>query len=421
MLRKLFKIISALIIICIGLTVLIVIQELRRSKTEESIEKIQKKIGVPVTVVHPVKRTFTDYLITDGNVTAEERVVLRSRIPEVVTKVQVKTGERVKKGQLLIEFREDDLKATAEARKTAVKEARNNYKRYQSLHKEGHVTLQQVEQSKTILEDALADLREAQSNLSFTKLTSPINGVIETRYVDPGEFQGAGQPLFDIIDISKIAVKAQVPATFIDKIDIGNKAEYKVEGQKEWHKKTITRIRPSTDNPNRFFEVYLDMTNKRTNKAWRMRPGMYTEVRFPKKHFTSVLSVPKESVSQSGGNYHLFGIKTVTESIPVKTDKAKPAVPEGLLNKVKWSLKQYLASWKKNKAEKPEPGKPTEMKKVTVMKSVRIDITPGIQTDGFIQIKNAGTDIPDRLIAHPTEDLQDGQKINIRAKGDSDS
>jgi multidrug efflux pump subunit AcrA (membrane-fusion protein) len=64
-----------------------------------SIEKIQARQGVPVHVSGLERRSFTDYVLCDGNVAADVRALLRSKIEEIVEDVSVRVGEPVSKGR----------------------------------------------------------------------------------------------------------------------------------------------------------------------------------------------------------------------------------------------------------------------------------------------------------------------------------
>lgn len=422
MLRKLLKIIIALIIITAGLTALIVIQETRRVRKSVSIERIQQEEGMPVAVTRPEKRSFTDYLHTDGEITAEHRTVLRSRIAETVENIQVRIGDKVRAGETVIEFRKDDLETAVEARETAVKEAENNYQRYVSLNEKGHVTLQQLEQRKTALENARLALRRAETKLNFAVIKSPVTGFVEQRRIEPGEFASSGALLLSIIDPLEVAVRATVPSDFIARVKTGMQAEFRVEGTDSWQQAEVTRIRPSTDNPNRFFDVYIDLDNTDSIKQednLHLRPGMYVESRFPKNTFRDIPAVPKECLRQLQGQYFVYGVKQEVENVPL-ADKPDDSgqKPDGLPATVRWAVSNYMDRWGGEDAS-PEEQEDTETKSEEVLKAVRIAVTPGIQDDGCIQIKESEQQLPEYVILNPHEDLQDGQKIEIvRRKGE---
>ncbi|MFW6413868.1 MAG: efflux RND transporter periplasmic adaptor subunit [Verrucomicrobiota bacterium] len=419
MLRKLIKIGIALIIISVGLTSLIVIQELRRSEEKVSIEKIQQREGMPVEVTRPETRSFTEYMETDGEVTGEHRNVLRSRISETVEEITVKVGERVQAGDPLIKFRQDDLEAAVEARETAVREAKNNYKRYLSLNEKEHVTLQELEQRKTALENAREALRKAKSDFEFTVIKSPVDGIVEQRDIETGEFVNAGTPLLTILDPSDVAVRSKVPSDFINRIEIGMSGDFKTEGTDTWQQAEVTRIRPATDNPNRFFDVYMDLETT-DDKVHTFRPGMYSEVRFPENTFTEIPAVPKECLRQVQGQYFLYGIFPTEEKVPLSTKAQSNQKPDGFFATVRWALRNYFNRWNESQPAAEDHSEEIETKTQEMLVAKRINVTPGIQDDGCIQIRESDKELPEQVVMNPHEDLQDNQKVDIVNKQGDD-
>ena len=111
----------------IGSLGLIVVYKLGEPvKKTESIEGAQREQGVPVEVVRPARLSFSDYLLCDGNVAADVRAVLRANVEEVVQSVNARAGEEVEAGQMLVQFRTDDLDAAIGAAQAAYDEAASN-------------------------------------------------------------------------------------------------------------------------------------------------------------------------------------------------------------------------------------------------------------------------------------------------------
>ena len=414
MISKLLKITLALIIIGLGLTTLIVIQDMRKSGEPVSIERIQRRQGTPVTAVKSRQQDFTQYITTDGNITADDRAVLRSRISEVVDKVAVDVGEKVEKGQVLVKFRKDDLQAMVKARRAAVEEASNNYNRYKTLHEKGHVTRQQIEKRKTALENAQSALKNAKTNLEYASVTSPINGIIDNRYVDTGEFKAAGKLLVSIVKLTDITVRARVPEHFINQIEIGDSVEFRPRTNGDWKQAAVTRIRPSTDNPNRFFDVYMDLPNTRMKENWRLQPGMYCEVRFAAQTFDSATAVPKNCIEKRAGEHYIFGIEEATEQVPIIEYSKKKQPRKGLIKTVSGALQRYFQSWTGEERKDPADKQAPETKTVNIHKAVRINVTPGLQENDYRQLIKTGKSLPTLLIANPTEDLREGDKVKIQ-------
>ncbi len=232
-----------------------------------SIEKEQMQKGIPVQAVRPVRMDFTEYEHCDGNVTPDVRSVLRAKIEEVVESVSVRPGDPVKKGQVLVKFRTLDLDAAIDAAQAAYDEASNNYDRQKALLEKNVVSQERVEAARTAMENAATGLRLAKSRRAFADVESPIDGVVAARTTEPGEFMGVGKELLTIVDLATVEVDALVPAADVSDLAPGQQGEFQLECCPAWFKGTISRISPSTSDPNRFFDVYLKVQNRRTAAA----------------------------------------------------------------------------------------------------------------------------------------------------------
>jgi membrane fusion protein, multidrug efflux system len=166
-----------------------------------------KRVMAPpdVTVCLPVQKEVVEYLELNGNTQALETVNIVARVKGFLTKILFMPRERVKKDQLLfvIDPRQyqaavEKAKGTLASRKANLQFAEFDYKRLQGLSKQDVAAEYELIQSQTKRDSALAsvavaeaDLEEAQLNLSYTQVVSPIDGRIGRNLVDIGNLVGA--------------------------------------------------------------------------------------------------------------------------------------------------------------------------------------------------------------------------------------
>ncbi len=155
---------------------------------------------VPVGVAVAEKRDMPVYLSGLGNVTALYTVTLKTRVDGQIMQVNFKEGQEVKKDQLLIQIDPrpyqvalESAQATLFKDQTQYRIAAREFQRYQDLFQEGVVSREQLDAQEstagalegTVKADQAA-VDNAQLNLVYCKVTSPINGRIGIRLVDPG-------------------------------------------------------------------------------------------------------------------------------------------------------------------------------------------------------------------------------------------
>ncbi|MEW5909947.1 MAG: efflux RND transporter periplasmic adaptor subunit [Thermodesulfobacteriota bacterium] len=116
----------------------------------------------------------------------------------------------------------ESARARLEEGRAALKLARENLKKIDLTQKEVDAAAAQVEAAKAAL-----DLSEIQ--LSYTRLTSPFEGIVTNRSIEVGEIVTPGQEVFSISDLSKVELKIYVDETEIGKVKPGQKARIRID------------------------------------------------------------------------------------------------------------------------------------------------------------------------------------------------
>ncbi|AFL86992.1 RND family efflux transporter, MFP subunit [Terriglobus roseus DSM 18391] len=190
---------------------------------------------VPVSFDVATMKTIPIQLTALGTVTAYNTVTLKSRVDGQITRVNFTEGQRVKQGQLLIEIDPRPYQATLSvAQGNLVRDQANaalaqaQAQRYQQLYAAGVVSKESTQTQESTAGQAVgtlaadrAAIQQAQVNVNYTRITSPINGVVGLRQVDVGNIVSAAGStgLVVITQLQPIAViftlpEDQIPAVF---------------------------------------------------------------------------------------------------------------------------------------------------------------------------------------------------------------
>lgn len=160
---------------------------------------------IPVAATPVQQRTMPIYLTALGTVTAYNTVTIRSRVDGQLLKVYVTEGQQVKEGQLLVQIDPAPYQAAlavaegnlARDQATAVN-ARQQATRYDQLYAAGVVSREQAQtqdaaagQADGAVKADQAQIQTAKVNLNYTRIVSPISGVVGLRQVDPGNIVSA--------------------------------------------------------------------------------------------------------------------------------------------------------------------------------------------------------------------------------------
>ncbi len=218
-------------------------------------------------------------ILADGKLEASQQVDVGAQVSGQIQKMHVALGDRVKKGELIVEI--DDLPqqnnvkdsearlknsiSSKVAKEAQLINARINYERQKRLIKGGATTqsdLDLAEANLKVLEAELealtAQVDQAQIaldtanlNLSYTKIRSPIDGTIVAKIVKEGQTVNAVQSaptLVKIADLSMMTIKAQISEADITKVREGMRAYFTILGEPNRKYEAVLRqVEPATE------------------------------------------------------------------------------------------------------------------------------------------------------------------------------
>jgi membrane fusion protein, multidrug efflux system len=197
------------------------------SRSEKNAKASGPPPAVPVGVAEVQQRDFPVYLTGLGSVLAFNTVALKSRIDGQIMHVNFQEGQEVKQGELLIqidprpyEVALQTAQANLQRDEAQLNNAKVQFERMKALYAGGVIAKQDLDTQEasfgqyagTIAADKAA-IENAKLNLTYTRITSPINGRIGLRQVDIGNYvqASATTPMVIITQMHPIAVDFTLP------------------------------------------------------------------------------------------------------------------------------------------------------------------------------------------------------------------
>jgi len=135
-------------------------------------------------------------------------------------------------------------------------------------------------------------MRSAEALLSYSKITSPIDGVVTERPLFEGDLAAANQPILTVMNISRLIAKAHIAQSEAAALKAGNPAQLKVPGLDEPIKGKVSLVSPALDPGSTTIEVWVEAS--KPDPA--LRPGMTVEVEMTPKTVKDALVVPTPAV-----------------------------------------------------------------------------------------------------------------------------
>ena len=221
-----------------------------------------------------------------------------------VTKIYVEEGDRVTKGQSLARVDAEILNTDKETAEANLQNAIRDEARYSSSFKTGGVTQQQLDQAKLAVQNAKLRLQSTQRRVSDANIKSPINGIVNKKYIEVGAFVNAqGTQMFELVDVSKLKLKVSVNESQVANLKVGDRVQIKsnVFPTDDYVGK-ITFIAAKADASLNFpIEIMVENNKKNTIKA-----GMYGTAIFKFPSQAPTLTIPRGSFVGSVSSNQVF-------------------------------------------------------------------------------------------------------------------
>jgi RND family efflux transporter MFP subunit len=304
--RKKLFILSAVILVVIT-TVL-----LYNKSRMEARSRPLKQTAIPVTVVKVEKMKLTEQQSFVGTIAAHHDVAIVSETQGKVVAVYAEVGDRKPAGAVLIEVDDELKRAADETAEVNYEKAKKDFERIELLHQEHSATDQQYESARFALKAAEAQYITARRQYNDTKIKTPIGGIVTSRPVDVGTMVHNGMVVANVVDISKLNVRVNVPEKEVFKLRPGDKVDITTDVYRGiTFEGTISSISSKADEAHTY-PVEITMRNSPEHP---LKAGMFGRVVFRSFTDGEVLSVPRRSLVGSVKKPQVFVVEHQTAKL----------------------------------------------------------------------------------------------------------
>ena len=251
----------------------------------------KKKTNVRLKEIEPgTLKIQTTYV---GSLLPNQRVLMRSQIDGVIENINFEEGEEITKEKQLIDISTKELQLKLKIAIADSDLADINIKRDEKLASSNLISSSQLDQTRTRAESARLNKELARISLKKSLISSPLDGTIKTRYVKVGEFVRKGDKLVEILDLSRVIVKVNIPELEILEIKIGQKVEIGLYIMEEiTFAGEVKNIGLEADSNNRTFPVEIHVSNSER----MLRPGMLARATFTKLIDDEQIVIPRHTI-----------------------------------------------------------------------------------------------------------------------------
>lgn len=254
----------------------------------------QRNMKLPVEAVVLKPRELENKLIITGSVIANESAELRSEASGRVAGIYFKEGEFVKKGKLLLEINDEELKAQLDKAKYNFKLNQDSEYRNRMLLEKEAISQEEYDNALNRLNTAMADIKLFEAQIERTKVYAPFDGYIGLRLLSEGAYITPNNIIASIYSLNPAKLEFSVPARYSARVTQGRNIRFTVENDNTSYEGKVYAVEPQIDQNTRTLKIRAEADNK----DGRLLPGQFVRIELIFETIQNAVLVPTEAIIQ---------------------------------------------------------------------------------------------------------------------------
>jgi membrane fusion protein, multidrug efflux system len=276
-------------------------------------------LPVEAMVVKPSK--LDNRLIVTGTVLANESLELKSEISGKITKIAFQEGAAVKKGTVLVQINDEEIRAQLQKQKYNQKLNEDNEFRQRKLLEKDAISQEEYDNALNRLNTTVADVQLLEAQVAKTRITAPFDGIIGLRYVSEGTYLSPNTAIATLYNNTPAKLEFAIPSRYSSAVTTGREIFFKVEGDTIRYKGKVYAVEPRIDQDTRT----LKLRALADNSKGKLLPGQFVELELILGSTNNAILIPTESVVPEQGGKKVFilvdgKVKDVTIETGIRTN-----------------------------------------------------------------------------------------------------
>lgn len=260
----------------------------------------------PVEVGKVEALTLTDDAQAVGSLRSRQGVMLRPEVAGRIAQINFTDGQRVKRGQLLVQLDDTLQKAQVQQAEAQAAIARTNLQRSRELVAQGFVSQSAVDQNEAALLVAEAQVALARAQLARMKIMAPFDATAGIKTVSVGDYLKDGADIVNLEDMSSMSVDFRLPERYLARVKLAQPVEVPVDAMPgRSFKGRVEAVDAQVDANGRSLLVRARVDNADAV----LRPGMFARPRIVFAVREGALVVPEEALVPQGNRQYVFKVE----------------------------------------------------------------------------------------------------------------
>jgi len=286
---------------------------IKLKQLEKTIKELDPQEKIPLITIFTAKEAvFNHFVELQGNVDTKQNLVIYPEYSGVLSRVYVKDGQKVSKGQILAKIDDGGLSQQLSQLEIQSNLAKTTFERQERLWNQKIGSEIQFLQAKAAYEGQLEATKQLQQQVGKTVVRAPFSGTIDDVITDQGSVVIPGQSqLFRIVNLDDMYIQTDVPERYVSDIVEGKKVkvEFPVLA-----KEVDAKVRQAGNfiNPtNRTFKVEVAFPNK----GMDIKPNLSAKLKINDYTNEKAILIPQSIISENAeGRQYVYTITNKTDN-----------------------------------------------------------------------------------------------------------
>jgi membrane fusion protein (multidrug efflux system) len=271
-------------------------------KQDAAIGNPQSNTKLPVDVLILKAGVLDNKLTINGSVLPNESLELRAESSGKITGLYFKEGNFVKKGDLLLQINDEELKAELGKQIHNRKLNEDNEFRQRKLLEKDAISQEEYDNALNRLNTTLGDIKVLTAQLDKTKVKAPFDGTIGLRYISEGAYISPASTIATLYNISPAKIEFSIPGRYSTQVAQGKKILFTIENDLTVYEGEVYAIEPRIDPSTRT----LSLRAIANNEKGALLPGQFVKVELILETVNNAIMVPTEAVIPEQGGKKVF-------------------------------------------------------------------------------------------------------------------
>lgn len=250
--------------------------------------------AVPVSVLTLAPQQFSATIDVQASITGDENVVASSQAPGVITKIYVRPGQHVSKGQTLATLDAAAIEQQINAQQAQLTLAKQLYEKQQKLWEQNIGTQVQLLQAKANYDAATSQRAALVAQKNMYVIKSPINGTVDDVPVKEGDMSSPGMNGIRVVSKDKLKAQARLGESYLGKVKQGDDVKLIFADATDSMNTKLTYVAQSVDPISRAFLVEVKLPANA-----RLHPNMSAQMKIANYQKSEAITVPVSVIQRT--------------------------------------------------------------------------------------------------------------------------